>query len=401
MEKILIGIKDKDQIILVVYKNESFLISSNNLSKEFNKIEEKYPGFKQKYFSPNSTRILSNKELDNYLEKINQSKENIQNFDQKISQQTNTKISNTKIYEKVINRCKEDIILGKQIKLMHSEYSLGDTMYATQDVGKRRNNQEDSVIILEHPLNNDFKLLAVSDGVGGNAGGELASSHIVAKLASWFENLNPNLYNDIEQVKTSLNNMLLYILKDLEAPKEASATLSAVIIGKDKTLITNIGDSRVYSMKNQKIIQETIDDSIVQKMFETKAIPNKELMRFNRNSNIITNSISKQKESIEPSYSIIKNTSYDRIIAVSDGVTDCISEKELENLMMTKNKEKMTSDIVNYAIQNDSYLKKTIDNLPKKEKRQAVKAIKNNPDIYMNKINGGKDNTTIAAYIKK
>lgn len=401
MEKILIGIKDKDQIILVVYKNESFLISPNNLSKEFNKIEEKYPGFKQKYFSPNSTRILSNKELDNYLEKINQSKENIQNFDQKISQQTNTKISNTKIYEKVINRCKEDIILGKQIKLMHSEYSLGDTMYATQDVGKRRNNQEDSVIILEHPLNNDFKLLAVSDGVGGNAGGELASSHIVAKLASWFENLNPNLYNDIEQVKTSLNNMLPYILKDLEAPKEASATLSAVIIGKDKTLITNIGDSRVYSMKNQKIIQETIDDSIVQKMFETKAIPNKELMRFNRNSNIITNSISKQKESIEPSYSIIKNTSYDRIIAVSDGVTDCISEKELENLMMTKNKEKMTSDIVNYAIQNDSYLKKTIDNLPKKEKRQAVKAIKNNPDIYMNKINGGKDNTTIAAYIKK
>lgn len=401
MEKILIGIKDKDQIILVVYKNESFLISSNNLSKEFNKIEEKYPGFKQKYFSPNSTRILSNKELDNYLEKINQSKENIQNFDQKISQQTNTKISNTKIYEKVINRCKEDIILGKQIKLMHSEYSLGDTMYATQDVGKRRNNQEDSVIILEHPLNNDFKLLAVSDGVGGNAGGELASSHIVAKLTSWFENLNPNLYNDIEQVKTSLNNMLPYILKDLEAPKEASATLSAVIIGKDKTLITNIGDSRVYSMKNQKIIQETIDDSIVQKMFETKAIPNKELMRFNRNSNIITNSISKQKESIEPSYSIIKNTSYDRIIAVSDGVTDCISEKELENLMMTKNKEKMTSDIVNYAIQNDSYLKKAIDNLPKKEKRQAVKAIKNNPDIYMNKINGGKDNTTIAAYIKK
>lgn len=401
MEKILIGIKDKDQIILVVYKNELFLISPNNLSKEFNKIEEKYPGFKQEYFSPDSTRILSNKELDNYLEKINQSKENIQNFDQKISQQTNTKISNTKIYKKVINRCKEDIILGKQIKLMHSEYSLGDTMYATQDVGKRRNNQEDSVIILEHPLNNDFKLLAVSDGVGGNVGGELASSHIVAKLSSWFENLNPNLYNDIEQVKTSLNNMLPHILNDLEAPDEASATLSAVIIGKDKTLITNIGDSRVYSMKNQKIIQETIDDSIVQKMFETKAIPNKELMRFNRNSNIITNSISKQKESIEPSYSIIKNTSYDRIIAVSDGVTDCISEKELENLMMTKNKEKMTSDIVNYAIQNDSYLKKTIDNLPKKEKRQAVKAIKNNPDIYMNKINGGKDNTTIAAYIKK
>ena len=401
MEKILIGVKDKDQIVLVVYKNESFIIDPNNLSKEFNKIEEKYPGFRQEYFNPNSTRLIPEKELDNYLEKINKPKENMKNFDQKISQETKTKISNTKIYERVINRCKEDIILGKQIKLMHSEYSLGNTMYAVQDVGKRRNNQEDSVLILEHPLNNDFKLLAVSDGVGGNVGGELASSHIVAKLSSWFENLNPNLYNDIEQVKTSLNNMLPHILNDLEAPDEASATLSAVIVGKDNTLITNIGDSRVYSMKNQKITQETIDDSIVQKMFETKAIPNKELMRFNKRSNVITNYISKLQEAIEPSYSIIENTSYDRIIAVSDGVTDCISEKELENLMKTKNKEKMTSDIVNYATLNDSYLNETLDNLPRKEKRQAVKAIKNNPDIYMNKINGGKDNTTIAAYIKK
>ena len=401
MEKILIGVKDKDQIVLVVYKNESFIIDPNNLSKEFNKIEEKYPGFRQEYFNPNSTRLIPEKELDNYLEKINKPKENMKNFDKKISQETKTKISNTKIYERVINRCKEDIILGKQIKLMHSEYSLGNTMYAVQDVGKRRNNQEDSVLILEHPLNNDFKLLAVSDGVGGNVGGELASSHIVAKLSSWFENLNPNLYNDIEQVKTSLNNMLPHILNDLEAPDEASATLSAVIVGKDNTLITNIGDSRVYSMKNQKITQETIDDSIVQKMFETKAIPNKELMRFNKRSNVITNYISKLQEAIEPSYSIIENTSYDRIIAVSDGVTDCISEKELENLMKTKNKEKMTSDIVNYATLNDSYLNETLDNLPRKETRQAVKAIKYNPDIYMNKINGGKDNTTIAAYIKK
>ncbi|MGN0993251.1 MAG: PP2C family protein-serine/threonine phosphatase [Bacilli bacterium] len=399
MEKILIGVKDKDQIVLVVYKNESFIIDPNNLAKEFNKIEEKYPGFEQEYFKPNSTRLIPEKELDNYLEKINTPEKNIQNLEQKINEKI--KASNTKIYERVINRCKEDIILGKQIKLMHSEYSLGNTMYAVQDVGKRRNNQEDSVLILEHPLNNDFKLLAVSDGVGGNAGGELASSHIVAKLTNWFENLNPNLYNNIDQVQTSLDDMLPHILKDLEAPNEASATLSAVIIGKDKTLITNIGDSRVYSMKNQKIIQETIDDSLVQKMFETKTIPNKELMRFNKRSNIITNSIKKSQEAIEPSYSIIENTSYDRIIAVSDGVTDCISEKELENLMKTKNKEKMTSDIVNYAILNDSYLNETLDDLPKKEKRQAVKAIKNNPDIYMNKINGGKDNTTIAAYIKK
>lgn len=406
MEQILIGTNKEGKIILVIYKNYLFKIDPNNLSKSFDKIDKVFPGFKQSYFKPGSTRILTKKELDKYLEKIsNQTnkqitqKDNPQKLEQKINKDLqSTNIKNTKIHERLINRCKEDIFTGKQIKLKHSEYSLGNTMYASQDIGKMRKNQEDSVLILQHPLNKDFKLLAVSDGVGGRHGGELASRCIVAKLTQWFENLNPNIYNDIEQVKTSLNNMLPHILEGLVAPEEASATLSAVVIGKNQTLITNIGDSRVYSMKNNKIIQETIDDSKVQKLFESKQIPDKELMRFNNSSNMITNSVSKAPTDT-PNFKIINNSSYDRIIATSDGVTDCMSEKELEKLMKTKNKEKMTSNIVNYALKNNSYLDQIKKYLPK-EKRQLVIDIKNDPN-YSEKIPGGKDNTTVAAYIKK
>lgn len=410
VEQILIGMDNKNRIILVVYKNDPIRINPNNIKEEFNKIEQKHPGFKETYFKSGSTRIIKDEELNQYLQKTQQNtkeiqQERLEKFEQRINEELQTlniKIKNNKVYEELINRCKEDIFTGRQIKLRHSEYKLGKTMYATQDIGKQRSNQEDSVLILKHPLNEDFKLLAVSDGVGGRFGGEQASRHIVAKLTEWFENLNPTMDKNMEKVKVSLNDMLPHILDDLtDAPPEAAATLSAVVIGKGQTLITNIGDSRVYSVKNGRINQETIDDSQVQELFENKIIPNKELMRFHHDSNVITNSVKKDNEVQQASFRIINNASYDRIIATSDGVTDCMTEKELQNLMKNTNSEQLTSKIVNYAINNDSHLDKVINNLPKQEAKKIVTAIQNNPEFYMSRIKGGKDNTTVAAYIKK
>lgn len=406
MEKILIGMNKQNKIVLVVYKKELFRINSENLVEEFNKIEQKHPGFKETFYKPGTTKIIKENQLEKYLQqKININKEILEQKINNSLKQFGIQIKNTKVHEQTINKCKDDIITGKQIKLNASNYSLGKTMFATQNVGKIKPNQEDSVLILNHPQNENFKLLAVSDGVGGAFGGELASNHIVKKLTNWFESLNPNMSQNIEEVQASLNNMLPHILDDLkDAPKEASATLSAVIIGQDQTLITNIGDSRVYSVKNGQLNQETRDDSFVQALLDTKIIPNKELMRFNQDSNMITNSVNRTNHDFYPNYKIISNASYDKIIATSDGVTDCMSEKELQNIINKSKPEKLTSNIVNYALNKDSHILKVIQNLPKEENRKIIKQIKENPDFvknYTNIIESGKDNTTAAAFIKK
>ena len=398
MEKILVGMNDDRKIILIVYENKIYKINEKEIIRDFTLIEKNHPGFIKQFNTLKSTIILPKEKLNEYLNKINKTEETKAKLEQKINQEI--QISNTKIYEKNINKCKEDIITGRQIKLMHSEYNLGNKMYAIQDVGKKRKNQEDSVLILEHPLNKDFKLIAVSDGVGGQDAGELASNHIVKKLTKWFESLHPNMANKIEEIESSLNKMIPNILNDLQAPLQAAATLSAAVVGDKDTLITNIGDSRIYTMKNSKIKQETKDHSQSQYLYEMKAIPNKELIRFNKLNNIITNSISKTITAV-PSFSIISNKSYDKIIAVSDGISDCMSEKELENLMQIKEKETMAKHIVNYALHNDSHLKDIIKELPKSEKRKAVNMIKNDPEIYNKIIKGGKDNASIAAYIKR
>ena len=160
-------------------------------------------------------------------------------------------------------------------------------MTATQDVGKNRSGQEDSVIILEHPKNKAFKLMAVSDGVGGAALGEIASNTIAKNLTIWFENLDPSIYDDVTKIQKDLKPLLKNILKEAPIPEESSATLSAVIIGKTQTLITNLGDSRVYTTKRKQIKHETKDDSYVQELFEHNKLPNKEIMRFHEDSNVI------------------------------------------------------------------------------------------------------------------
>ena len=66
MEKILVGINNENKITLIVYKNDPIRINPNNLKEEFDRIEQKYPEFKQVYYTPGTTKTITGKELEKY-----------------------------------------------------------------------------------------------------------------------------------------------------------------------------------------------------------------------------------------------------------------------------------------------------------------------------------------------
>ena len=308
-------------------------------------------------------------------------------------------IENLKVYD---NECLRSVIIGDQVKLEHSGYTIGKQLSASSDIGKGRKNQEDSYIILEHPVNPDFKLIAVSDGVGGEKNGEIASNETIKKLSLWFRSLDINCMHDMNEVRRSLRKRLSNILEDVNIISGA-ATLSAAIIGNDETLIANIGDSRVYSYKEGILKQETRDDSEVQCLYEDEVIPSKELMRFHFGSNVITQAIIQKmspRDNYNVSFSVIPNDSYDRIYAFTDGVTDCLSKKELENIIKNS-KGTVSEKIVKEALNNDSDLYEEIEKLPQKEKEVAYELMEFIDSDYHKNIPGGKDNTTAVEYRKK
>ena len=306
----------------------------------------------------------------------------------------NKNLKNKQIEEKLLNgqgllnvkcytnNCREDVLSGKQITLQQSSYSLGN-MYGVSNVGKRRTTQEDSYVMLEHPQNKDFKLLAVADGMGGHESGEIVSNHVVKKLVQWFESQDSSLMSNMERAKDLINQYLSSILDDLPSKKalDGGTTLVAALVGKDETLIVNIGDSRVYTMKNDDLRQETKDQSLSQIFYDSGKIK-EDLMRFYRENNVIDNSLSKINDDFWADYKIISNQTYDKILLVSDGVTDCLSKEEISKLMRISKKGKVAENIVEAALNTDSILpKEYMDN-----------------ELYAHKISGGKDNTTAVYY---
>lgn len=301
-------------------------------------------------------------------------------------------MKNLKIYE---NNCKDDVLSKAQLEKRHTEYNIGKTLFAVSDRG-RKIYQDDSVIILEHPKNKDIKLIAVADGVSSRHDSELASNYVIKRLIEWFESIND--YNP-KEVKDELRLMLNSVLKGLRANIYAATTLSAAVVLKEETIIANIGDSRIYTTNNDELKQITRDDTEVQDLLDDELIVNKELTRFHKKNNILTAAIAFYPDYYLVKCSLIKND-YDKILVLTDGITNCLSTKQIENIIKNSKKEEIVKNLIKSAKILDSILDNEIKELPIEE-QIAVIALQQIDHDYKKVLRGGIDNMSAAVYIRK
>lgn len=262
-----------------------------------------------------------------------------------------------------VNRCLREVAMGTQIKYSRNEYGLDGTLFATQDVGRKRSNQEDSVIILTHPENDQFKFLAVADGMGGLAKGEEASNYVVSELSEWFKHIPADAYYFSQGLTEAFENELRRINDDLynRYNNEAGSTLVGAIVTDAETLIANIGDSRAYAVTSSGTRLLTRDESMVwQQMLVSKAdqrITTKDIddLRFVRGNNIITNCMGSPELGRIQSFRI-PNSSYDKLLLLSDGVTDLLTQERINIIAQTTPKEYITRALVDYAVNHNAEL---------------------------------------------
>lgn len=300
-------------------------------------------------------------------------------------------IKNIVLQEDIINKCRDDIIKGIQIKKMCSNYELGQVMFASSDIGKMSKSQEDSVLILNHPENEKFKILVVADGLGGYEHGGEASNLVVQGIIEWFEKLDPNIYYLPHLLSYLLEPELMLLNADLLRYYDGRATtFVSAIVGYEDTLVTSLGDSRCYITKEKNIRQVSIDDSTVQSYLEKGLIKCKDDMRFHKLSNRISNflGIDPYCRTITLHHYLLKNSDYERLILVSDGVSDCLSEEQIQKITTSAPGEKVAHALVVNALNHDSYRFVT-----RNEELDDYNS-------YYDFIPQGKDNTTAAVYVK-
>ena len=141
------------------------------------------------------------------------------------------------------------------------------------DVGKKRTRNEDCFLVSDK-----LQLYIVADGMGGHSGGEYASRLAVATMEEVISSMNMDpeatVISGVNSEDTEYGDRLRYAIEvasqkifdqalyDPEL-KGMGTTITAMIVDKACAYIANVGDSRVYLLRDGKIKQVTTDHSLV------------------------------------------------------------------------------------------------------------------------------------------
>lgn len=194
---------------------------------------------------------------------------------------------------------------------------------ARSDVGLVRSNNQDSAYAGPH-------LLAVADGMGGHAGGDVASSVAVAHLAPLDDEAHgpDDALAELSQALTTAHDELLARAEENPELAGLGTTVTALLRSGNKLAMAHIGDSRAYLLRDGELAQVTTDHSFVQHLVNTGKITAEEAERHPQRS-VLLRVLGDFDMEIVPDMSVREARPGDRWLLCSDGLSGVVSAETL------------------------------------------------------------------------
>lgn len=254
-------------------------------------------------------------------------------------EQVTTAVKQSTDWRKVVASLKQLLELVQSPPVMRVEF------FAMTDVGKKREQNEDSYLTMHFDRCHLDKiesllLLAVADGMGGHAAGEVASklclqvfaSHLLTAIQDWLNFSEPNWHEAMKSAVTEANRQVFAEAQALR--NNMGTTLTVALLCGNKVIFANVGDSRGYLLQSGKLRQITKDHSLVQQYVDA-GILTPEQARWHPQRNIITQAIG-----IEPTVQvdIFEETlrPNDLVLVCSDGLVDMVDDSEIERVLISE-----------------------------------------------------------------
>lgn len=316
------------------------------------------------------------------------------------------RILNPKFYSPGHQKCREAILAGRQTACQFSEDKCAG-MQAFSHVGKVRKNQEDSYHIDTNPRNSNFKIMFVADGMGGHNAGEIASNIITRELLKWFDGLSEDYYysHDHTDLDSELSRVVLKANDEIKRRCHGGGTtLCAAIIREDNIYIYNIGDSKGFVLEDGNFIYTTKSDSLPSILGVPEAFE-----RFHPDSNRITRAVGilNRDTSISGTVIPMKDGKTYNVVLCTDGVSDCLSDDEIANIVNYSDRDQVAYHLVDSALNRRSSFQEELKKCKVKAgimgRFNYVKLEKQLESLGMDKdyemvIYPGKDNATAVSY---
>lgn len=211
------------------------------------------------------------------------------------------------------------------------ELSVG----ARTDVGMVRSGNEDSFFAEADARRGVF---VVADGMGGHAAGEVASEmavQIICRYLLPLEHVRDEASG--EQMAESLRdaNRTIYARMLAEVDKKGmGTTASCLVLSENQYLIGQVGDSRIYLLRDGVLRQVTKDHSFVQEQMDAGLLT-PEQARRHPYSNVITRCVGSH-ESVEVDLYRGDAVPGDVFLVASDGLTGMVDDRRLQQILMAQ-----------------------------------------------------------------
>lgn len=204
--------------------------------------------------------------------------------------------------------------------------------FSVTDVGKKRQINQDCVDISVTSVGNLPNLLLLADGMGGHKAGDYASRYAIDTIKKEV-NVSPEtnpVHIFAEAIEYANAHLYEKSLSDMNF-RGMGTTLIAATCMDHKLNVANIGDSRLYLVRQNKMVQVTKDHSYVAELIQQGGI-DREAAKNHPKKNYITRAVG-AFEKANADYFYVETKPGDIILICSDGLTNMLSDEEILSII--------------------------------------------------------------------
>jgi PPM family protein phosphatase len=211
------------------------------------------------------------------------------------------------------------------------------------DVGLLREGNEDSAYA-------GPRLLAVADGMGGHAAGEVASSVTIASMAELdAEPPGGDMLAELSEAVAAANTRLQEMIIANPAVEGMGTTLTALFWSDGHAAVCHIGDSRGYLLRENELYQITHDHTLVQSLVDEGRISVDDVSTHPQRSLLLR--ALDGRSIAEPDLSVHEGQPGDRYLLCSDGLSGVVSDETLrDTLASIAEPEAVTRQLIELAL---------------------------------------------------
>ena len=196
----------------------------------------------------------------------------------------------------------------------------------------------------------EIGLWVVADGMGGHAAGDVASQMIVSSLAKVHEGIELNrIVNDIEDRLIEVNRRLIEKAGQTSNKTTIGSTVVMLLAYNDLCVYIWAGDSRLYRLRDNNLIQMSTDHSQVE-IYVEKGLISREEAAVHPHGNMITRAVG-ATDVLYLDMDIQKMKKNDRYMLCSDGLTKHLNDHEIQDMLRKGTHQEVCKDLIDLTLE--------------------------------------------------